>query len=138
MACSSYRFLDRALLSFQSQHHTTALPSPKRYGNRYEREDPGRTSENALNANFVELRKGELRRIPLLQASVNRARRRAEALRLGPYWSWRSVPTAPAAARGTPLHVGRQWQPSAASRLRWGALPAGAASSVPLPALPCP
>src|ERR671921_1428552 len=80
----------------------------------------------------------ELPRISLLSTSVNRARRRAEALRLGPYWSWRSVPTAPAVARGTPLHVGRQWQPSAASRLRWVALPAGAATSVPLPALPCP
>jgi hypothetical protein len=36
MACSSYRFLDRALLSFQSQRHSTALPSAKRYDKRYE------------------------------------------------------------------------------------------------------
>jgi hypothetical protein len=40
-----------------------------------------------------------LLRIPLLGTWVNRARRRAEALRLGPYWSWRSVLTAPAVAR---------------------------------------
>jgi hypothetical protein len=26
-----------------SQPHSTALPSPKRYDNRYEAEDPGRT-----------------------------------------------------------------------------------------------
>jgi hypothetical protein len=30
---------------FLSQHHSTGLPSSKRYGNRYEEKDPGRTSE---------------------------------------------------------------------------------------------
>src|SRR5215208_5068033 len=51
---SSHRFLDPVPLSLLSQHHTTALPSPKRYGNRYEREDPGRTSENSYSTHFGE------------------------------------------------------------------------------------
>ena len=32
---SSYRLLDRGSLSLSSRHHSTGLPSPKRYGNRY-------------------------------------------------------------------------------------------------------
>jgi hypothetical protein len=44
--CSAHLLLARVRLSLLSQHHSTALPSPKRYGNRYEAEDPGRTSEN--------------------------------------------------------------------------------------------
>jgi hypothetical protein len=36
-----------------SQHHSTARPSAKRYDNRYEGEDPVRTSENPQNANFA-------------------------------------------------------------------------------------
>src|SRR5215208_607807 len=36
MACSSCRFLDRALLSLLSPHHSTGGPSPKRYDKRYE------------------------------------------------------------------------------------------------------
>jgi hypothetical protein len=32
-----------------SQHHSTGLPSPKRYGSRYEAKDPGRTSENKMS-----------------------------------------------------------------------------------------
>src|SRR5215213_1390694 len=103
-----------------------------------------RTGGRPSHPIFLELRKAEVQlpRIHLPRTPVNKGiRRRTEAHSPGPYltyWSWRSVPTAPAVARGTPLHVGRQWQPSAASRPRWGALPAGAASSVPLPALPCP
>jgi hypothetical protein len=37
-----------------SQHHSTARPSAKRYDNRYEGEDPVRTSENAQKAKFAE------------------------------------------------------------------------------------
>jgi hypothetical protein len=40
-------------LPLLSQPHSTALPSPKRYDNRYEAEYPGRTSENPQNANFA-------------------------------------------------------------------------------------
>src|SRR5919107_1220198 len=53
MACSSYRFLDLVPLPHLSQPHSTALPSPERYDNRYEAEDPGRTSQNCQNANFA-------------------------------------------------------------------------------------
>src|SRR5215207_655229 len=49
MACSSHSFLDPALLSVLSQPHSTARPSPERYDNRYEAEDPGRTSQNVLS-----------------------------------------------------------------------------------------
>ena len=37
-----------------SQHHSTARPSAKRYDNRYEGEDPVRTSENPQKAKFAE------------------------------------------------------------------------------------
>jgi hypothetical protein len=47
-------------LPLLSQHHTTALPSPKRYGNRYEAEDPGRTSENPQKAKFAAFQLAEL------------------------------------------------------------------------------
>src|SRR5215218_6831057 len=50
---SSHPILAPVPLPLLSQHHTTALPSPKRYGNRYEREDPGRTSENTYSTQFV-------------------------------------------------------------------------------------
>src|SRR5215216_7487368 len=73
---SSHPILAPVPLPLLSQHHTTALPSPKRYGNRYEREDPGRTSENALNANFVELRLCEVRRIPIPRTPVNKGIKR--------------------------------------------------------------
>src|SRR5215213_8720274 len=63
---SSRRFLDRNLLSLPSQPYSTALPSLKRYDNRYEVE--GRT-------NFLERRTGEVRRISLLGTRVNKARR---------------------------------------------------------------
>ncbi len=48
---SSHRPLDPLPLSLLSQHHTTALPSPKRYDKRY---------ELGCCANFVELRKGKV------------------------------------------------------------------------------
>jgi hypothetical protein len=34
--CSSHRDLDRVRLSVPSQPHSTGLPSPKRYDNRYD------------------------------------------------------------------------------------------------------
>src|SRR5215218_8145933 len=48
---SSYRHLAPVRLSLMSRRHSTAAPSPKRYGKRYEVE--GRT-------NFLELRKSEV------------------------------------------------------------------------------
>jgi hypothetical protein len=53
---SSRRLLDAVVLSPLSQRHSTAVPSPKRYGKRYEVE--GRT-------NFLERRTGEVRRTRL-------------------------------------------------------------------------
>src|SRR5215203_899670 len=46
------------LAPYLSQHHTTALPSPKRYGNRYEDGSMGQGNE--------------LRRIPIPHTSVNK------------------------------------------------------------------
>jgi hypothetical protein len=37
-----------------SQHHSTARPSAKRYDNRYEGEDPVRTSENTYSTHSGE------------------------------------------------------------------------------------
>src|SRR5215217_885360 len=42
------------LAPYLSQLHSTARPSPERYDNRYEAEDPGRTSQNAQKAKFAE------------------------------------------------------------------------------------
>src|SRR5215203_79972 len=66
------------LAPYLSQHHSTALPSPKRYDKRY---------ELGCCANFLELRLCEVRRIPLPRTLVNRGNReRAEALRrFGPH-----------------------------------------------------
>src|SRR5687768_4597989 len=50
---SSYLVLAPVPLPLPSQPHSTALPSPERYDNRYEAEDPGRSSQNAQNANFA-------------------------------------------------------------------------------------
>src|SRR5215203_3913980 len=44
------------LAPYLSQLHSTARPSPERYDNRYEAEDPGRTSPNPQKTNFGELR----------------------------------------------------------------------------------
>src|SRR5215204_3695804 len=60
---SSYRHLAPVHLSLMSRRHSTALPSPSRYGKRYEVE--GRT-------NFSELRLAELRRIHLPRNRVNK------------------------------------------------------------------
>src|SRR5215203_6761538 len=51
---SSHPILAPVPLPLLSQHHTTALPSPKRYGNCYEREDPGRTSENSYSTHSAD------------------------------------------------------------------------------------
>src|SRR5829696_5514124 len=54
---SSYRLLDPVGLPLLSQPHSTALPSPKRYGNRYEDGSMGQGSE--------------LRRMPKRRSSQN-------------------------------------------------------------------
>jgi hypothetical protein len=59
---SSHRPLDPLPLSLLSQHHSTALPSTKRYDKRY---------ELGCCANFLELRECELRRIPKRRSSQN-------------------------------------------------------------------
>src|ERR671920_1305765 len=64
---SSYRHLAPVRLSLMSRRHSTAAPSPSRYGKRYEVE--GRT-------NFRELRKGEVRRIHLPRTSLNKGIRK--------------------------------------------------------------
>src|SRR5829696_5496162 len=61
--CSSHRPLDPVLLFLLSQRHSTAAPSPSRYGNRYEVE---------WCANFGELRACELRRNLLPRTRVNK------------------------------------------------------------------
>src|SRR5687768_6747595 len=50
----------------------------------------------------------------------------------------RSVPTASAVARVSPLHIGRRYPPTAPSPHRRAELPAGAGCSAILPALPFP
>src|SRR5215213_1161671 len=64
--CSSHRPLDPVPLFLPSRHHSTAVPSPERYGSRYEVE--GRT-------NFLELRLGEVRRTLLLGTSMNKGQK---------------------------------------------------------------
>src|SRR5215218_360576 len=46
MACSSFRFFAPVPLPLPSQHHSTALPSLKRYDNRYEDRFLSRTAPN--------------------------------------------------------------------------------------------
>src|SRR5215212_8668568 len=71
----SHRFLYSVPLHLLSQHHSTAPPSAKRYGNRY---------EVACSVNFGELRLAELRRIPILRSRVNRSRERTGTRSPGP------------------------------------------------------
>src|SRR5215211_6524232 len=52
------------LAPYLSQLHSTARPSPERYDNRYEAEDPGRTSQNAQYANFALTEFSEVRIAP--------------------------------------------------------------------------
>src|SRR5215210_3306512 len=63
--CSSHRRLDPVPLFLLSQYQSTAAPSSKRYGKRYEVE--GRT-------NFLEPRTGEVLRTPLPRTPLNKRR----------------------------------------------------------------
>src|SRR5215204_2817669 len=96
---SSYRHLAPVRLSLMSRRHSTAAPSPSRYGKRYEVE--GRT-------NFLELRYGEVRRARLLRASVSKkllAYSRAVDLRIRRAGR---PPRLPLQARGLPPHTLRR------------------------------
>ena len=68
---SSDPLLDPVPLPLVSRHYSIAAPSPSRYGKRYEVE--GRT-------NFLELRWGEVRRIPLLRTRMNKGKKKAGVL----------------------------------------------------------
>ena len=65
-----------------------------------------RTSENPLHANFVELRHGEVRRIPLfLGTSVNRGKRKVPVIGWGNHDNRRSRFPLPCAERHDPRVV---------------------------------
>src|SRR5215204_4936060 len=68
--CSSHRPLAPVPLFLLSRLHSTALPSPERYGKRY---------ELGCCANFLELRVCELRRIPIPRTLVNKAKKRGRS-----------------------------------------------------------
>src|SRR5829696_1867339 len=99
---SSYRHLAPVHLSLMSRRHSTALPSPSRYGKRYEVE--GRT-------NFSELRLAELRRIHLPRNRVNKGLdRRSVPLAASQPTAGSYQPLLPHPVAGLPLvHAGTGW-----------------------------
>src|SRR5215213_2848701 len=86
--CSSHRPLAPVPLFLQSQPHSTALPSAKRYDNRYGAK---------WKSNFRECPIGEVRRIPILGTGVKIALAAAHfhgigVARQGPWVTWVNSP----------------------------------------------